>query len=215
MYTDVNEGLCAVFFDFDGVICDSTDIKTNAFADLYASYGDEVVAKVREHHIQNGGISRYKKLAYFQRHILGKNSSDSEIERLATKFAGLVVERVVASPFVEGALEALEGLRDRCIPMFVVSGTPQEELREIIRRKSLEKYFKGVYGSPSPKSEILKYLLSKHHYPRDQCIFVGDALTDCEASRLVGIPFLGVGGQVARMTDASVKNTPLARFGSV
>ena len=32
----------AVFFDFDGVILDSVDVKTQAFADMFRQYGPEV-----------------------------------------------------------------------------------------------------------------------------------------------------------------------------
>jgi len=35
-----------IFFDFDGVIADSVDIKTKAFAKLFKRYGDEIVKKL-------------------------------------------------------------------------------------------------------------------------------------------------------------------------
>ena len=39
----------AIIFDFDGVIAESVDIKTEAFAELYKYYGDEVVKKAIKH----------------------------------------------------------------------------------------------------------------------------------------------------------------------
>ncbi len=36
----------AIIFDFDGVIVESGDIKTQAFAELYRSYGEHVVTEV-------------------------------------------------------------------------------------------------------------------------------------------------------------------------
>ena len=32
-------------FDFDGVIADSVEVKTEAFSEIYRSYGDEIVRK--------------------------------------------------------------------------------------------------------------------------------------------------------------------------
>ena len=48
-------------FDFDGVLVDSVDIKTNAFKALFMEYGDDVVRKVVKFHLQNGGVSRLEK----------------------------------------------------------------------------------------------------------------------------------------------------------
>lgn len=50
-----------VFWDFDGVIKESVEIKTIAFIGLFEEFGSEVYNRVREHHIANGGMSRLKK----------------------------------------------------------------------------------------------------------------------------------------------------------
>jgi beta-phosphoglucomutase-like phosphatase (HAD superfamily) len=54
-----------VFWDFDGVIKESVEVKTNAFRDLFQSFGEEVMEKVTMHHINNGGMSRYKKIPIY------------------------------------------------------------------------------------------------------------------------------------------------------
>ena len=45
----------AVFFDFDGVLADSVEVKTRAFYRLYEGHGPEVAAQVAAHHRANGG----------------------------------------------------------------------------------------------------------------------------------------------------------------
>ena len=60
----------AVVFDFDGVILESADCKTDAFVELYEPHGPDVVAKVRAHHLANLGISRFKKFAWIAEHVL-------------------------------------------------------------------------------------------------------------------------------------------------
>ena len=39
--------LRAIVFDFDGVILESANVKTEAFVALYSSYGSEIVERVR------------------------------------------------------------------------------------------------------------------------------------------------------------------------
>ena len=60
----------AIIFDFDGVILDSVDVKTKAFKQMYSIYGDDVMRKVVDYHLLNGGISRYKKFKYFHENFL-------------------------------------------------------------------------------------------------------------------------------------------------
>ena len=71
-----------IFFDFDGVIADSVDIKTKAFAKLFKRYGDEIVKKVVEYHLSHGGVSRYDKFRYYYQNFLGKKITDDEINIL-------------------------------------------------------------------------------------------------------------------------------------
>jgi beta-phosphoglucomutase-like phosphatase (HAD superfamily) len=49
--------LRAIVFDFDGVILESADIKTNAFRALFASY-PEHVDQIVDFHLRNAGVSR-------------------------------------------------------------------------------------------------------------------------------------------------------------
>ncbi len=51
-----------VFFDFDGVILDSVDVKTKAFAKMFRHYGPEVEQVVVDYHLANGGVSQVQKI---------------------------------------------------------------------------------------------------------------------------------------------------------
>ena len=61
----------AIFWDFDGVIAESVNVKTEAFYNLYLPYGIEIAEKVRRHHLDNGGMSRFEKFRYYQTRLLG------------------------------------------------------------------------------------------------------------------------------------------------
>lgn len=181
----------AIIFDFDGVVAESGKIKTQAFADLYREYGDEVVAAVVQHHNKNGGMSRYRKFHHYQQHFLNKPPLTSEQEHaLDVRFSELVVEAVIAADAVPGANELIRQQAAR-IPLFVASGTPEIELKVIVERRGLAPYFKEVRGSPTLKQTLVAEILSAHHLNPESTLMVGDALVDYESAHANGLAFLG------------------------
>lgn len=180
----------AIVFDFDGVIAESVNVKTEAFAALFESYGKDVVGQVVEYHLINGGVSRFEKIRYYYKNILQKPLSEEELDKLCDRFSNIVVDKVVNSPFVPGAKEFLEKYYQR-YKFYVVSGTPQDELRQIVKRKNLERFFRKVMGSPRNKTELTKETLSQDNFDRNQVVFIGDAITDYEAACNTGIKFVG------------------------
>jgi HAD superfamily hydrolase (TIGR01549 family) len=184
--------LQAVFFDFDGVILDSVDVKTRAFSEMFRDYGPEVQKAVVDYHLANGGISRFKKFEYYYAKILNRSINEQILNNLGMEFKRLVLEGVLAAPFIEGAMETLENLKQKRIPSFVASGTPHEEIRFIVEKRNLDPYFKEVHGSPRKKDEIVQDIASRYIYRLEDCLFVGDATTDYEAARLCGTDFLGI-----------------------
>ncbi len=133
----------AVIFDFDGVLVESVEIKTRAFARLFESYGPEVVERVVAHHRRHGGVSRFEKFRHYYNEFLSQPLSDDDMGVLACRFADLVVEEVTCAPLVPGAERFLIECSSK-VPCFVVSGTPQDELREIVRRRRMTDYFRDV-----------------------------------------------------------------------
>ena len=105
--------ITAIFFDFDGVLVESVDIKTGAFAKLFEREGEDVVKKIIEYHLNNTGVSRYDKFKYIYKEILNRVLSDDEFKMLCNKFAVLVVNAVVGAPYVKGAKEFLENYASR------------------------------------------------------------------------------------------------------
>ena len=55
----------ALFWDFDGVIKESVDVKTQAYVGLFQAFGPAVAARVREHHERHGGMSRFAKIPLY------------------------------------------------------------------------------------------------------------------------------------------------------
>lgn len=178
-----------LIFDFDGVLAESVSVKTNAFALLFAGEGESAVRRIVGYHERNGGISRFEKVRTIYRDILRRPLDEGTFRSLCDRFAELVTDEVARSPWVPGAREFLESNAGRR-RFYVVSGTPQEEMREIVRRRSMDGYFKCVFGSPRPKDSLLREVLEREGERPEEAAFVGDAETDWSAARSLGIPFV-------------------------
>jgi len=182
--------IIAVIFDFDGVLAESVDVKTRAFAALYEDYGSEIVEAVVDYHLRNGGMPRYEKFRYYHSALLGKQLSTEEENKLARQFSELVYEGVINAPMVAGALEFLKKHRT-AYEMHVASGTPHDEMQLIIKERGLSDFFLSVHGSPRSKTEIITAILSKYGYYPENVLVVGDALSDYKGAIESGVHFVG------------------------
>ena len=181
----------AIIFDFDGVIVESGKIKTQAFAELYRPYGDDIVAQVVQFHTQNGGMSRYHKFRHFQEHFLHQPPlTEAEEKQLDIRFSELVVEAVIAAEPVPGAIELIQRQSGR-IPLFVASGTPESELKIIVERRGLTPYFTKVRGGPALKKTIIAEILSAYSLAPESVLMIGDAMADYEGAQANHTAFLG------------------------
>ena len=54
-----------IFWDFDGVIKESVSVKTDAYLELFRPYGSDVCKQVKNHHLANGGMSRFDKIPLY------------------------------------------------------------------------------------------------------------------------------------------------------
>jgi beta-phosphoglucomutase-like phosphatase (HAD superfamily) len=181
----------AFFFDFDGVLADSVEVKTRAFAKLFEPYGFEIVSKVVEHHRRHGGMTRVDKFRYYCHEYLGKSLSEEEIADLCQQFSELVVDEVVAAPEINGAEEFLKYWCSR-LPCFVISATPEDEIRRIVHRRKLGQYFEEVLGAPCSKETNLSFLLDKYSLDPHRCLFFGDAESDYQAAQTHAVKFLAI-----------------------
>ncbi len=184
-------GIKTVIFDFDGVIADSVDIKTRAFAYLFKEYPQSVRDEVVKYHLENGGKSRYVKFKYYYENILKKEYTDETGEKLAAEFSEFVFEEVVRCPYIKGAIEFIENNHENYY-FFIVSGTPDGEIKAIAEKRGISKYFKEVLGTPAKKDEWVRYILHKYNLLPDETVFIGDAYDDYKGASENGCRFIGV-----------------------
>ncbi|MCA9398659.1 MAG: HAD-IA family hydrolase, partial [Candidatus Omnitrophica bacterium] len=113
-----------------------------------------------------------------------------KLDALCQKFHDIVVDRVVNSSFVNGAKELLEYCEGK-YDMFVASGTPQGEIRDIVQQRTdIAHYFKGVYGSPDKKAQIIQNILESKNLKAEEVIFIGDSHNDLEGAKTQALHFI-------------------------
>ena len=90
-----------IIWDFDGVIKDSIIAKGYAFEKLFKRYGEKISQRVKTHHYENEGLSRYNKIPlYFS--WTKKNILKNTIRDLLNEFSSIVSRNVIDSPWVPG-----------------------------------------------------------------------------------------------------------------
>jgi len=178
----------AIIFDFDGVLVESAHIKTEAFRKLFShrpDKSDEIV----EYHLRNAGISRYVKFKNIYENILHEPYSEETGVKLGKELSMIVIDEIKKAAFVRGAEDFL-GIFYHEYSFFIASGTPQDELNEIVRHKKIDKYFKGIFGTPATKTQIINYILTENRWEKGDVVFVGDAESDLRAAEESGIHFI-------------------------
>ena len=74
-------------FDNDGVILDSNQAKTKAFAKSVESYNGNKIKDFINYHVKNGGVSRFEKIDYFYSEIMGIDNYSKELEESLSIYA--------------------------------------------------------------------------------------------------------------------------------
>lgn len=176
-----------VFWDFDGVIKESVEVKTAAFEELFLPHGVDVAVRVRAHHEANGGISRFQKMPLY----LGWAGvfDAAVVEDYCCRFADLVLQKVVDSPWVPGVREYLQA-HYASQNFVLLTATPQAEIDHIIRILNIAGQFRQVFGAPTEKADAIAQVLTATGTSAHSALMVGDAETDLKAAEVNGVGFL-------------------------
>lgn len=177
-----------IFWDFDGVIKDSVDIKTHAFLKIFESYGAQVAKKVKSHHEAHGGMSRFDKLPIYLRWANEDPTAD-KVNEFCEQFSQLAVQGVIDSLWVPGAEDYLRNNPHRQT-FVLISATPQEEIEHILGVLNLQNCFIAVFGAPMSKTDAIRMTLNDLNIAQQDCLVIGDARADMEAAQSNHVQFL-------------------------
>ena len=177
-----------VFWDFDGVIKETNQLKADAFVNLFKNCSIETRNKIRDYHNANEGVSRYEKIPLFLKWADLPNT-DKDVSLYCNLFSRMVFEGVLNCDWVPGVHDKLS--RKKINQKFVlVSATPEKELCSILHNIKIYRLFDKVFGSPTLKADAIKSFLKNHDLSSLNVVMIGDSLADYEASLVNEIDFV-------------------------
>ena len=174
-----------IIFDFDGVIVDSHKIKDRGFYELFSKYGKKIAKKIQLYHLNNIGKSRFLKFNYILKNILKQKPSKKKIKMLSNQFDKITIKKIIKLKTVPHLLTFLKNNNNELI-YHISTGTPQDLIIKILKKKNLFSYFEKICGSPSPKINHIKEIKKN----RKKTLFIGDSYEDYLSCKKTKTPFI-------------------------
>jgi len=177
-----------VFWDFDGTIKETVEVKAQAFIRLFGHFGEKIKGQIKEHHEANGGMSRFTKIPLYLTWAKGQ-ASEEEIDNMCKQFSRIVFESVIKSEWVLGVNEYLISQHSKQ-DFILITATPQEEIEQILTSLGIKSCFKEVFGAPSRKEVVIRDVLDRLEYSSSETVMVGDSEEDLKAAQVNAVPFV-------------------------
>ncbi|WP_282018319.1 HAD family hydrolase [Salegentibacter mishustinae] len=180
-----------ILWDFDGVLMDSMPVRNKGFELVLKDFPQQEVKKLMDFHLRNGGLSRYVKFRYFFETIRNESVSDSEIDEWAGKFSEIMKKELCdINLLIEDSIAFVKE-NWRNYNMHIVSGSDQSELRFLCKGLNIASFFSSINGSPTPKKELVAFILDDYKFKEEETVLIGDSINDFEAAEHNSIHFLG------------------------
>jgi HAD superfamily hydrolase (TIGR01549 family) len=120
-----------------------------------------------------------------------KDPLKPEVSKLAERYNEIVVAGAKTCPEKPGAEEALKKFAP-VYGLYVSSTTPEAALKEVLRFRKWDGYFRAVFGYPHKKPETLRRIITLEKLKSDQVLIVGDGESDRKSAKENGCPFFHV-----------------------
>ncbi len=175
-----------LIFDCDGVVLNSNAVKTEAFFKVCEPFGHAEAEQLVNYHVAHGGISRFAKFEYFITHILQRQFDAVLHQQLTEQYGQTVYENLLSCELTPNLANWRQRLADT--QWAIVSGGAEHELRAVFRERGIDDWFDlGIYGSPTPKPEILRDQFDA--LSPDSASFMGDSRYDYQCATAANAAF--------------------------
>ena len=178
-----------IFWDFDGVIHDSLQIKADGFVSLFPEIDIESKKYIEKYHFENGGVDRFEKIKHFYHKFNGHEITNKKLNRLAENFSDNIKEKIFQSKYLIDESVSFIKSNFKNFDFHIVSASEHNELLKICENFKISDYFISINGSPGKKADHLRRLIMKFDYQLDESAMIGDSFNDYEASLENNISF--------------------------
>ncbi len=180
-----------VIFDWDGTLCSSLDRIVLSVQRSCEDAGVEPPSTEQTRSIVGLGLQEamdelFPAVAAPQRELIR--------ERYRHHFVSLDVE--APSPLYEGALETLQGLKDRGYQLAVATGKSRVGLQRVLDEKQMHHWFDATRCADETRSkphpQMLHELLDELQRPTDEAVMIGDTEFDLMMANHAGMRAVGL-----------------------
>lgn len=176
-------------FDCDGVILDSNQLKIEAMKNALEAHfsAQDLIIECIDYFRHNFGKSRFHHVAHFLDNIFDiEKEQRNKLEQLIladfSKQCRTLYLMAQLTPSFMAFLDQCKGKR------YVASGSEQGELRDVFAQRGLDVHFDGVFGSPTPKAELIQRILEQEQ--NTNAVMFGDAESDMSSAQQNHIDFV-------------------------
>ncbi len=184
--------ICAVLFDFDGVIADTENVHVAAWERTFAAMGWDVPPEVCARAAEEDDRLFLKSV------FAAKGVKDGDLDGWVRRKQVLTVEMLSASPRIyAGVKELVDGLAGR-VTMAVVSGTWRDNVVTVLRAAGLQSAFAKVIAKedvdrPKPDPAAYRLALAALGVDADQALALEDSPSGLASARGAGVHVMAVG----------------------
>lgn len=175
-------------FDCDGVILDTNRLKIDAMGQALQSlqkFPAEEIDQCLHYFAENFGKSRFAHIRHFVDDIFTLPDADEYYEVILEQYSSacraLYLQAAIAPGFLNFVTQ-LDGDK------YVASGSVQDELRWVFAQRSLDRYFRGIFGAPLAKGRIVADIQKIN--AEKSIVLIGDSESDFYASKENNIDFV-------------------------
>ena len=177
-----------VIFDFDGVILESNQTKINAFNKTITK---ETISNKEKFDIyirKNPEKTRREKFEYYFKKIKKSKFYKNELQKMLDKFSLLLKNELSKCKLIDGVRNFIKYLNINNIQIYIVSSGSVSEIKDVLKKKNLKKYFRLILGNDKNKYENFKIIKSME--TNSNGISFGDSKNDWQVSKINNLEFV-------------------------
>lgn len=203
----------AVAFDFDGVIAETTQLKSDLFLKMFEGFPE--FALILDYEKKHQSLPRRRKLEHILSTILNKGPA-KDIDFYIMKYAKDLEAFLPKAPLIKGFESFVESLQSDKIHLFIVSSGLKLEIEKYLG-PSRTRAFEQIFDASTPKPLALRQIMSQCGLRSSELLFLGDSSSDYQAAHEAPCEFVAVNpnvrfpAEVKSFADFSVFDPKLLR----
>ena len=187
-------------FDLDGTLVDSVLDITEALNRTLSKHAFNI--QLNEHQTRQmigGGVKKLIQQAVQDHHFRFTGElKETQLEQMYADFM-IGYEPIVTqqSTLYSGVLDTLKYLRQHLKQLAICTNKPIQPTLSLLKQFDIESLFDCIIGGDSldkkkPHPKPLRHILKALSSDSDQCLFIGDSVTDYRTAEAAGIDFVFV-----------------------